>query len=161
MIGTDPCYPLDLDAVAERHGAVIRRLARDKRIGRRSAQRRFVEMLKFLDVCAASEETVSPPPRIDDAWHAFVLFTRDYAAYCEDRFGFFVHHEPMESSDPVAYERAYEGARSRFGELDRRLWPRPRSGGRPGGGGRRWPDWIDGDGGDGGGGGCGGGCGGG
>lgn len=156
---------LDPQAVTERHEAVIRRIARHRKVSKRGAHRRFVEMLKFLDVCATSEETVSPPPRVDHAWHEFILFTRDYAAYCEERFGFFIHHDPAESADVDAYQRAYFDATLRFGELDGRIWPRPRAGSTRGGSG---PAWFGGGGGDGGGffscggGGCGGGgCGGG
>jgi hypothetical protein len=117
--------PLDPDHATERYAHVVRRIARDHHIRKRTAERRFVEMLKFLDVCAEVKETVSPPARVDDAWHCFVLFTRDYAAYCQKRFGRFIHHEPMESKNPLAYKRAYEEATERFGELDRRVWRRP------------------------------------
>jgi hypothetical protein len=80
-------------------------------------------MLKFLDVCADSSVTVSPPPRVDDAWHTFILFTRDYADYCDRRFGRFIHHEPTEAKDPDAYRTAKEEVISRFGPVDRRIWP--------------------------------------
>jgi hypothetical protein len=145
--------PLDPDSATERYAHVIRRIASDKHIRTRTASRRFVEMLKFLDVCAEAKETVSPPPRVDGAWHCFVLFTRDYAEYCQSRFGRFIHHEPMESRDTEAYKRAYEEATVRFGKLNRRTWPRPDHG---------WVPWLGGcfaggDGGGCGGGGCGGG----
>ena len=146
--------PLDEDDAAARYVAVIRRLARTRRIRRASATRRFVEMLKFLDACAGSGRVLSPPPRVDDAWHVFILFTREYADYCEQRFGRFIHHEPTEAKNPVAYKMAREEVSRRFGEVDRRIWPECRAG-----------FWVDGLGGDGGGGcagaGCGGGCGGG
>ncbi len=142
---------LDPAVAVERYAPVISRIARAKRIRRRSAEQRFVEMLKFLDVCAQAGATVSPPPRVDDAWHAFILFTREYAAYCEERFGRFIHHDPMESSDAEAYELAYAEAQARFGDLDRRVWPRPHCGVSSGGG------WFGCGGGGCGGGGCGGG----
>jgi len=152
---------LDTETAVERYAAVIRRIARDKRIPTGRARKRFVEMLKFLDVCALAEQTVSPPPRVDDAWHAFLVFTRDYAAYCEDRFGFFIHHNPTESSDTLAYRRAYTQTGERFGALDRRVWPRPRAGGGGGGSpssGGWFGDFLGCGGGGCGGGGCGGGC---
>jgi hypothetical protein len=116
---------LDPASVTQRYAQVVRRIAREERIRRRTAERRFVEMLKFLDVCAQATQTVSPPARVDAAWHCFILFTREYAAYCHGRFGRFIHHEPMESGDRHAYRRAYDDATERFGELDRRVWPRP------------------------------------
>lgn len=145
---------LDVHSVTERYAHVIRRIASDERIRERTAHRRFVEMLKFLDVCAEAKEAVSPPARVDGAWHCFILFTRDYAEYCQSRFSRFIHHEPMESRDAEAYKRAYEEATARFGELDRRIWPRRDN---------AWTPWFGACfGGSDGGGGCGGGgCGGG
>lgn len=35
--------------------------------------------------------------RIDEAWHQFVLFTVQYADFCERHFGRFVHHAPSNS----------------------------------------------------------------
>lgn len=31
---------------------------------------------------------------IDDMWHTFLLFTKDYADFCEKYFGEFIHHFP-------------------------------------------------------------------
>ncbi|MCX7125597.1 MAG: hypothetical protein NTU49_07605 [Gammaproteobacteria bacterium] len=31
---------------------------------------------------------------IDDMWHTFLMFTKDYADFCEQYFGEFVHHTP-------------------------------------------------------------------
>ena len=116
---------LDPERASARYAHVIRRIARDERIRERTARRRFVEMLKFLDVCAASNAAVSPSACVDGAWHGFILFTREYAEYCEARFGRFIHHTPAEAKDAKAYERAYDEATLRFGTLDRGIWPRP------------------------------------
>ncbi len=65
-------------------------------------------MLIFLDLCARSDEMLSPPPDVDKAWHAFLLHSRDYEAYCNERFGRVIHHQPTGEPDPDAYRRAYE-----------------------------------------------------
>src|SRR3990167_4156190 len=31
---------------------------------------------------------------MDEYWHTFVLHTRDYKKFCQDQFGFFIHHSP-------------------------------------------------------------------
>lgn len=31
---------------------------------------------------------------IDQMWHVFLLYTRDYADYCQRYFGEFLHHQP-------------------------------------------------------------------
>jgi hypothetical protein len=37
-----------------------------------------------------------PSKAVDSAWHAFILMTRQYQAFCEKAFGRYVHHEPNE-----------------------------------------------------------------
>lgn len=31
---------------------------------------------------------------IDEMWHNFILFTKEYHDYCMNKFGFFIHHNP-------------------------------------------------------------------
>jgi len=38
-------------------------------------------------------------PEIDAVWHTFILFTKDYAAFCQTAFGEFIHHIPRTSRD--------------------------------------------------------------
>jgi hypothetical protein len=38
-------------------------------------------------------------PTVDQAWHEFILFTREYAAFCHRAFGEFIHHVPRTSRD--------------------------------------------------------------
>lgn len=105
--------------------SVTRRIEREHGVDAETAQRWFDEARRFLEVCARSREVHSPPELADHAWHAFVLHTRDYAEYCRHRFGRFVHHQPMEGSDPAAYARAYYAVEDRFGPPDPEVWPRP------------------------------------
>lgn len=56
---------------------------------------RFEAMLDFLE---ASNGETQPTQEIDSAWHFFILNTREYAAYCKERFGTFIHHVPTEET---------------------------------------------------------------
>lgn len=38
-----------------------------------------------------------PSQVVDDAWHAFILFTRGYQRFCSRAFGRFLHHTPAEA----------------------------------------------------------------
>jgi hypothetical protein len=40
-------------------------------------------------------------PEADEVWHAFILFTREYAEFCQDAFGMFIHHVPRTSRSPL------------------------------------------------------------
>ena len=108
-----------------RNSAVIERFVREKRVDAETAERWFAEMLRFLDLCAESEAMLSPSIAVDSAWHAFILNTRDYEAYCRERFGRFLHHDPTGEPDREAYSRAYERATQRHGQLDPLVWPVP------------------------------------
>lgn len=37
-----------------------------------------------------------PSQIVDDAWHNFILFTRDYQDFCQKAFGQLLHHTPTE-----------------------------------------------------------------
>jgi hypothetical protein len=43
---------------------------------------------------------------VDDAWHAFILFTRSYDRFCQPALGRFLHHTPAEAmvSPTIAQE---------------------------------------------------------
>jgi hypothetical protein len=40
-------------------------------------------------------------PEVDEVWHAFILFTREYAAFCQEAFGTFIHHVPRTTRTPL------------------------------------------------------------
>ena len=84
------------------NSSVVERIHRDAGVDREAAGALWAEMLLFLDMVAVSKEFVSPPPAVDVAWHAFLLHTRDYEAYCRERYGRIIHHQPTGAPDPSA-----------------------------------------------------------
>ena len=91
-----------------------------RRLDRETAATLWGEMLLFLDMVALSKEFVSPPPQVDIAWHAFILHTRDYEAYCRERYGGVIHHQPTGKPDPQAYQRAYQARSANSAPVDTR-----------------------------------------
>ena len=68
---------------------------------------------------------------VDKLWHAFILFTKDYARFCREAVGSFVHHVPrtkregVDSSPYDAYARTLAAYQRVFGEpAPREIWPR-------------------------------------
>lgn len=53
----------------------------------------FGELERYLAV--ASSSPASPSKIVDEAWHSFILHTREYADYCLRKFGKFIHHVPQ------------------------------------------------------------------
>jgi uncharacterized membrane protein YgcG len=115
---------VEREALTYSNESVVKRIQVDAGVDRETARAWFNEMLVFLDLVAGSKEFISPPKPVDVAWHAFILHTRDYEAYCRERFGRVIHHEPTGEPDPEAYRRAYE-RRAQHGPLDGAVWVVP------------------------------------
>jgi hypothetical protein len=64
-------------------------------------------------------------------WHAFIVFTKEYARFCSEAVGFFVHHVPrtkregLDGSPYETYARTLAAYERVFGEpAPREIWPR-------------------------------------
>ncbi|MCU7722260.1 hypothetical protein ODJ79_00875 [Actinoplanes sp. KI2] len=55
------------------------------------------QTVAFLGTCATSTEQLGPSPLVDIGWHAFILYTREYAEFCHRIAGRFIHHVPDDS----------------------------------------------------------------
>jgi hypothetical protein len=55
-------------------------------------------------------------PDVDEVWHAFLLFTREYADFCQSAFGSFIHHVPRTSRAPLP-ESSGENFLSAYAEV--------------------------------------------
>ncbi|MEX5631930.1 glycine-rich domain-containing protein [Parafrankia sp. FMc2] len=80
---------------------LVDRVAADVEVaGDRDLAARIVDQaLAFLATSATSPHTLAPSRRVDIGWHAFVLHTREYADFCNQVAGRFIHHIP-ESTRP-------------------------------------------------------------
>ncbi|NIH83730.1 glycine-rich domain-containing protein [Amycolatopsis granulosa] len=79
-------------------------------IERGLAERIMDQALAFLAACARNTgAALAPSELVDIGWHTFLLHTRDYAAFCEQIAGRFLHHVPTEDHDPsISGEAARE-----------------------------------------------------
>lgn len=88
----------------------------------------FGEMKKFLYLCATNDGAMAPPEDIDEIWHNFILFTGDYADFCRDQVGIFLHHQPLTQaqraqSDGSMIENTLAAAKRVFGDdLPEKYW---------------------------------------
>ena len=55
--------------------------------------------------------------QIDNMWHTFLLFSRDYAHFCQQYFNCFLHHEPHISNEPLFSEEEHRKNLKKFLEL--------------------------------------------
>ncbi len=95
---TSSACPVFEDPAAYRNPAILERYIRDYRKTPEEAEVCFAKLKEYLGRAVVAVEPLSPPSRdVDDLWHTFLLFTRDYAAFCQSSFGKFIHHVPKVS----------------------------------------------------------------
>jgi hypothetical protein len=82
----------DLSFIAER-------IVRENGSRPNSLSNAVLEFKRYMGLVALGYRGLPVPSQeVDDIWHAFLLFTREYAAFCRKTVGSFVHHIPTTSS---------------------------------------------------------------
>ena len=111
---------------------------KDSKVSPQLAAETLVELKRWFTLCALHpEKTYATGGQVDEMWHTFILFTKDYARFCHDITGAFIHHVPeVASGDIEAQIRSAEKMRDKvrlletdyltyFGALPPgHLWPR-------------------------------------
>ncbi|MDR7302232.1 glycine-rich domain-containing protein [Haloactinomyces albus] len=77
------------------------------------AERIMDQALAFLAAAATNRcAPISPSPMVDIGWHTFILYTREYAEFCQRIAGRFIHHVPDDESDTADRVSAHDEGRS-------------------------------------------------
>jgi hypothetical protein len=75
-----------LDKLAQRHPNLD---LKQRQLVARGLRQFFLAYLK-----GDCQRVAMPSQVVDDLWHEFILFTRDYSNFCQLAFGQFLHHTP-------------------------------------------------------------------
>jgi hypothetical protein len=98
----------------------------DGQLSANAAVRVLEQTLVFLKACADNPGVLlSPSKAVDIGWHTFVLHTLDYASFCDEVGGRFIHHNPICTEDirsGVALERTISALRATGFRVDEELW---------------------------------------
>jgi len=101
---------ISLDAVMQyANPAVVARFVDKLGLDEAAASLLFDDTKRFLYLCATKRKGdpfLAPTKKVDAGWHEFILFTEDYASFCQNFLGRFIHHRPSRKED------AYDGARA-------------------------------------------------
>lgn len=86
------------------------------------------QMAAFLAATINAEEKMAPSLRVDLFWHAFVLHTAQYAAFCAALGTDFIHHVPdRRGHNPAegraALARTRDTIRAAGFAIDPQFWP--------------------------------------
>lgn len=68
-------------------------------------QEAFTEFKKYVALVGLYGKRISmASPKVDEVWHQFILFTREYSDFCDGMLGKFLDHRPKTSYTPVPAE---------------------------------------------------------
>lgn len=103
---------------------LLERFARNNAITPDRAAELFEETKRFLVLGRLVGAQLAPSPDIDELWHAWILFTKDYHAFC-DKVGGYIHHKPIPAGSPAQppLEPTVALMEAGYGRADERAWP--------------------------------------
>ena len=100
-----------------RNDSVINRFLETWHLSSEEGEDIFLETMKWLWLSAYTKESskgsiqlsISQSIKlIDEMWHTFILFTHDYCDFCEQYFGYYLHHGPTSRSEYDKIIEEYE-----------------------------------------------------
>jgi hypothetical protein len=81
---------------------LVRRIVTDGELDQDLAERIVDQTIAFLMACARNTSApLAPSELVDVGWHAFLLHTHEYAGFCREVAGRFLHHVPSDPHDPA------------------------------------------------------------
>jgi hypothetical protein len=109
-----PFAPIPSSLLSFRNDDVLDAFCESLNVTRDEAEGVFREFIKFIWLAESTPHSKlaidHPILIIDEMWHTFILFTKEYSEFCRSHFGHYIHHVPT---------TATEKARAR---LERRAW---------------------------------------
>jgi len=84
-----------------------------------AAARVLLGLKEYFQLCLEGRDLVlgMPSQAVDTAWHEFILYTRDYTAFCQRAFGHYLHHVP--GDEPSVGDDFLSGAGRAWMDLGR------------------------------------------
>lgn len=77
--------------------SVIERYRQSEKLDSNVAKAHFTALKQFLQLSSQSKSPCFPSKQLDEIWHTFILYTKDYQTFCNEGLGEFVHHIPFNS----------------------------------------------------------------
>ena len=103
---------------------LIEKFCQDHGFNESDARILFEDVKKFLLLGSIVDASPAPAYWIDQMWHAFILFTKDYEAFC-GKTGGFIHHRPLPqtSEHQPPLEPTLSLMTAAYGQLSEKHWP--------------------------------------
>lgn len=120
-------------ALSYENADIIEKFCSEYGVEQELAKDYFIEVKKFLYLCANTTDRLAPSAEIDKIWHTFILFTKDYRQYCMHFLGKFIDHMPEVKKDTEELDEHKENCLLNtithynivFGDLNNEVWQIP------------------------------------
>jgi hypothetical protein len=111
---------------------IVARYMEEQRLPADVAREHERELKRYLTLCALDADgAYGMNGPVDELWHTFITFTRDYARFCDEVAGRFIHHVPTtpgaghDADGGASYQRTLDAYAATFGEeAPPEVWPR-------------------------------------
>ena len=106
------------------YSRLVARIVTDEQVDQAYAERIMDQALGFLMTCAVNPGAgLSPSETVDIGWHTFILHTREYADFCQQVAGRFIHHAPADTpSGSSKIQHAIDAMAAAGVPVDAELW---------------------------------------
>lgn len=126
LVPTTPEQEAMIDKIlAYRFDAVREKILHEQSIDPDQIDEAIAEFRRYFILIALGNRGLGMTSRVvDEVWHTFILFTRDYMAFCDEVFGTYLHHQPNTSFTPLpgdSGEKLRTAYRQVFGEIPQ-IW---------------------------------------
>lgn len=107
---------------------LVSRVSKDHELDFSTSEEIINATLDFLKMCADYPgNRFSPSKPIDIGWHTFLMYTRDYASFCDRYAGRMIHHVPNDDPDNQnlrgGVQRTVEFMRENGVKFNENMWP--------------------------------------
>lgn len=100
---------------------VLDKLVTDKSINVKDTSKLEIEFKKFIILAGLKVYPIAMiSPLVDEVWHQFILFTKQYKDFCINTVGYFINHVPDTPLTPIptiAGENLRQSYKQYFGDL--------------------------------------------
>jgi hypothetical protein len=111
---------------------IVVRYMEEQRLPAEVAREHERELKRYLALCALDADgAYGMNGPVDELWHTFITFTRDYARFCDEVAGCFIHHIPTppdagyDADGAASYQHTLDAYAATFGEeAPPEVWPR-------------------------------------
>lgn len=79
--------------------SLIERYSNKENVNTENAKLHFTALKKFLKLSSDTSRPCFPSKDIDEIWHNFILFTKDYQFFCNNYLNKFIHHIPFSNQN--------------------------------------------------------------